>query len=151
MGSVPNERKEILMRDPIRWFKCKLKPPKNWRSFKILNCFEVSYLDLLKWILAQISLDSNDLFWQKKLHQAKSGVISFLGVGSGEFKNQSCSEWSETHIGFEYFWNLTKFFEIRKKYAWVVTTNQPTSHTYASDQISSCTQRDGVNKNIIFT
>ena len=29
MGSVPNERKEI-MRDPIRWFKCKLKPPKNW-------------------------------------------------------------------------------------------------------------------------
>ena len=29
MGSVPNEQKEILMRDPIRWFKCKLKPPKN--------------------------------------------------------------------------------------------------------------------------
>ena len=27
MGSVPNERKEILMRDPIRWLKCKLKPP----------------------------------------------------------------------------------------------------------------------------
>ena len=31
MGSVPNERKEILMRDPIRWFKCKLKPPKKDR------------------------------------------------------------------------------------------------------------------------
>ena len=29
MGSVPNEQKEILMHDPIRWFKCKLKPPKN--------------------------------------------------------------------------------------------------------------------------
>ena len=29
MGSVPNEQKEILMRDPIRWFKCKLKPPKK--------------------------------------------------------------------------------------------------------------------------
>ena len=29
MGSVSNERKEILMRDPIRWFKCKLKPPKK--------------------------------------------------------------------------------------------------------------------------
>ena len=29
MESVSNERKEILMRDPIRWFKCKLKPPKN--------------------------------------------------------------------------------------------------------------------------
>ena len=29
MGSVPNERKEILTRDSIRWFKCKLKPPKK--------------------------------------------------------------------------------------------------------------------------
>ena len=32
MGSVPNERKEILMHDPIRWFKCKLKPPKNKKT-----------------------------------------------------------------------------------------------------------------------
>ena len=29
MGSVPNCRKEIAMHDPIRWFKCKLKPPKK--------------------------------------------------------------------------------------------------------------------------
>ena len=29
MGSVPNCRKEIADRYPIRWFKCKLKPPKN--------------------------------------------------------------------------------------------------------------------------
>ena len=29
MGSVPNYRKEIADRYPIRWFKCKLKPPKN--------------------------------------------------------------------------------------------------------------------------
>ena len=29
MGSVPNCRKEIANRYPIRWFKCKLKPPKN--------------------------------------------------------------------------------------------------------------------------
>ena len=47
MGSVPNERKEILTRDPIRWFKCKLKPPKNkekigkkkdrWKEERIRN------------------------------------------------------------------------------------------------------------------
>ena len=29
MGSVRNCRKEIANRCPIRWFKCKLKPPKN--------------------------------------------------------------------------------------------------------------------------
>ena len=30
MGSVPNCQKEIADRYPIRWFKCKLKPPKNY-------------------------------------------------------------------------------------------------------------------------
>ena len=29
MGSVPNCRREIAVRYPIRWFKCKLKPPKK--------------------------------------------------------------------------------------------------------------------------
>ena len=29
MESVPNWPKEIADHDPIRWFKCKLKPPKN--------------------------------------------------------------------------------------------------------------------------
>ena len=29
MGSVPNCRKEIANRYGIRWFKCKLKPPKK--------------------------------------------------------------------------------------------------------------------------
>ena len=29
MGSVPNCQKEIAARHAIRWFKCKLKPPKN--------------------------------------------------------------------------------------------------------------------------
>ena len=29
MGSVPNCQKEIPVRHAIRWFKCKLKPPKN--------------------------------------------------------------------------------------------------------------------------
>ena len=32
MGSVLNCRKEIADRYPIRWFKCKLKPPKNLRA-----------------------------------------------------------------------------------------------------------------------
>ena len=29
MGSVPNCQKEIPVHHAIRWFKCKLKPPKN--------------------------------------------------------------------------------------------------------------------------
>ena len=29
MGSVPNCRKDIPVHHAIRWFKCKLKPPKN--------------------------------------------------------------------------------------------------------------------------
>ena len=32
MGSVPNCRKQIAVRYPIRWFKCKLKPPKNQKG-----------------------------------------------------------------------------------------------------------------------
>ena len=28
-GSVPNVQLKFLTRDAIRWFKCKLKPPKN--------------------------------------------------------------------------------------------------------------------------
>ena len=36
MGSVPNCRKEIADHNPIRWFKCKLKPPK--KGGKILEC-----------------------------------------------------------------------------------------------------------------
>ena len=33
VGSVPNCQKEILMCYAIRWFKCKLKPPKNGNMF----------------------------------------------------------------------------------------------------------------------
>ena len=29
-GSVPNGQSKFLMRDAIRWFKCKLKPPNNF-------------------------------------------------------------------------------------------------------------------------
>ena len=32
MGSVPNCQKEIADRYPIKWFKCKLKPPKKWKK-----------------------------------------------------------------------------------------------------------------------
>ena len=35
MESVPNCRKEIANRYGIRWFKCKLKPPKNQRIWRI--------------------------------------------------------------------------------------------------------------------
>ena len=31
-GSVPNGQSLFAMRDAIRWFKCKLKPPKKWYS-----------------------------------------------------------------------------------------------------------------------
>ena len=33
MGSVPNCQKEIPNRHAIRWFKCKLKPPKKWGKY----------------------------------------------------------------------------------------------------------------------
>ena len=43
MGSVPNCRKEIADRYPIRWFKCKLKPPKNlWASTRTHDPFFVN-------------------------------------------------------------------------------------------------------------
>ena len=40
MGSVPNCWKEIPVRDAIRWFKCKLKPPKkiNWFTSTSMAC-----------------------------------------------------------------------------------------------------------------
>ena len=44
MGSVPNCRKEIPMRDAIRWFKCKLKPPKK----SVVTGADVLYLDHMK-------------------------------------------------------------------------------------------------------
>ena len=37
MGSVPNCRKEIANRYGIRWFKCKLKPPKKEISITICS------------------------------------------------------------------------------------------------------------------
>ena len=40
MGSVPNCRKEIADHYPIRWFKCKLKPPKNQEKLHFYNLFQ---------------------------------------------------------------------------------------------------------------
>ena len=36
-GSVPNGQSYFVMRDSIRWFKCKLKPPKNSKCQKLLD------------------------------------------------------------------------------------------------------------------
>ena len=37
MGSVPNCREEIPNRYGIRWFKCKLKPPKNQHTVVVTH------------------------------------------------------------------------------------------------------------------
>ena len=41
MGSVPNCRKQIAVRYPIRWFKCKLKPPKNDKKMTNVKSVEI--------------------------------------------------------------------------------------------------------------
>ena len=46
MGSVPNCRKEIANRYGIRWFKCKLKPPKKMSNYqKDVKCQKVKHID----------------------------------------------------------------------------------------------------------
>ena len=52
MGSVPNCRKEIADRYPIRWFKCKLKPPKKDRE--LMEIKEASYEAKLNEMAKQI-------------------------------------------------------------------------------------------------
>ena len=47
MGSVPNCQKEIPVRDAIRWFKCKLKLPKNYG--KKLNTCHKTVFAALQW------------------------------------------------------------------------------------------------------
>ena len=46
MGSVPNWPKEIADHDPIRWFKCKLKPPKNQADIQEWSLNQCSPLHL---------------------------------------------------------------------------------------------------------
>ena len=68
MGSVPNCRKEIPARHAIRWFKCKLKPPKKLsivvrnveQEIRREDSVKVPAIDLLMRI--QSALDENSLF-----------------------------------------------------------------------------------------
>ena len=46
MGSVPNCRKEIANRYPIRWFKCKLKPPKKAKRLKCEKGCDKDFVDM---------------------------------------------------------------------------------------------------------
>ena len=46
MGSVPNSRQEISMRDCIRWFKCKLKPPKNYSMYICVGKLQNIYFNM---------------------------------------------------------------------------------------------------------
>ena len=46
MESVPNCQKEIPVHDAIRWFKCKLKPPKNVSTKYTSNTQEYTLLFL---------------------------------------------------------------------------------------------------------
>ena len=57
MGSVPNCRKEIADRYPIRWFKCKLKPPKNLKE-KYADIFSVGPSDIASTNLAEMTIDT---------------------------------------------------------------------------------------------
>ena len=58
IGSVPNCQKEIFVRHAIRWFKCKLKPPKN-RKRNLLQKYEGQKLP---WFQEKVS-------WQIKVVQ----------------------------------------------------------------------------------
>ena len=55
MGSVPNCRKEIPTRHAIRWFKCKLKPPKNQFSLDL----ERTESETISWDLSGMHIDGH--------------------------------------------------------------------------------------------
>ena len=51
MGSVPNCEKEIANRYSIRWFKCKLKPPKKPDTMRLIDnyvYFDMSHMKVIK-------------------------------------------------------------------------------------------------------
>ena len=57
MGSVPNCRKEIANRYGIRWFKCKLKPPKKAeaeRKARIYSNFTPEMIECLREVIKEI-------------------------------------------------------------------------------------------------
>ena len=86
MGSVPNCLKEIPTHHAIRWFKCKLKPPKKdvYPLPLIKQC-----LDSLMGMVFMSTLDMNSGYWQlllaiadhcKTAFQTKDGLFEFLGM-----------------------------------------------------------------------
>ena len=64
MGSVPNCWKEIPVRHAIRWFKCKLKPPKN-EIIDTMITFVKFYRFLIQEKLEKVRLciQSKSHFW----------------------------------------------------------------------------------------
>ena len=74
MGSVPNCQKEIADRYPIRWFKCKLKPPKKCRlegASLVLNgtSYDINTLHKLPKELNNFNISS----------RSNSNVLGFFG------------------------------------------------------------------------
>ena len=67
-GSVPNVQSKFLTRDAIRWFKCKLKPPKNWKRM----WFEIIYFIACGsdwfWNSNQISTETTKYFSTTIMH-----------------------------------------------------------------------------------
>ena len=63
MGSVPNCRKEIPMCHAIRWFECKLKPPKNESNMKVTKIVQKHFLctfwGFLVTIICDVKIDTN--------------------------------------------------------------------------------------------
>ena len=83
MGSVPNCRKEIADRYPIRWFKCKLKPPKNlWASTRTHDPFLTTpKFDLLLYIGQKCAKKTYfyHFFWKKRGQIGKISKKSWCG------------------------------------------------------------------------
>ena len=87
MGSVPNCRKEIANRYGIRWFKCKLKPPKN----HIRISEKLEYLSV--WLRRRA------LYWSLKpkqhlLKQIENGILAIFNnvivVDLGIYPERGC-------------------------------------------------------------
>ena len=81
MGSVPNCQKEIPARHAIRWFKCKLKPPKK----SMYNIYTAA-----------------GLLWRDGLAQSPSEAVPFnLWEGPGvrySLDGQSVAFWEEVFL-----------------------------------------------------
>ena len=82
MGSVPNSRWEISKCYGIRWFKCKLKPPKNWdTSWWTLYRFAKKDILLLTWRTST----------QIPPRECSFGVTSNKNNGAFQFVTTDCN------------------------------------------------------------